>query len=406
MLARSAKRKGLFFAVCYLAYMAVYTARINLSMAAPALKQMSILTGAQLGILGSAFSVVYAVGRLINGTLSDRVRPSTMIFSGLLITGLSNLAFSIRQPFYGLFVFWVINAYGQSMLWSSLLCVMSGIFDVQAAKKANSYLVTSVASGNIAAILLSSFLLSRFDACWAFIVPGISSIAMGGVCLFVLGGVGIKCSMPVHEEPEKDVPASFAELNRENPLTAALIPTLCHGAIKDNVTLWMSVIAVERCGIDLKQTAGFVLLIPTIGLLGRLLYPAFYRVCKNREHVLSCYAFAVCSIAAVALLLLELTPFGVMLALGVLYAASSMINTSMVSVYPTRFTSCGRLAAVSGLMDFATYLGAGGASVIYGQLADHCGYEPMFGSWVAVSAVSIAVLVYLQRRTQQTPPRK
>ena len=384
-------KRFLVFAVCYLSYMAIYAARINLSTSAPELKQLSILTSAQLGMLGSAFSIVYATGRLINGALSDRIRPSIMIVTSLLITGCCNILFPLQQSFAGLLLFWIINAYGQSMLWSSLLCVMSAVYEKDAVKKASSYLVTSVASGNIAAILLTLFLISRYNVKWAFIIPGLISIVLGGLCLYVIGKVDTsQKALPIQSKK------AVINKGERSGLIAALIPTLCHGAVKDNVTLWMSVIAVELCGIELADSARFVLLIPVIGLLGRILYPFFYSLCKNREHILSCGAFFACIPASAILLLFARKPLPAMLALGTIYAASSMINTSMVSIYPARFAACGHLASVSGLMDFATYLGAGLGSLIYGVLVERHGYVPMFTSWILISMISIGVLLCLQ----------
>lgn len=397
MLVRSAKQKLFLFFLCYLTYMVVYTVRINLSVAAPVLKELEVIDSAQLGILGSAFSIVYAVGRLINGVIGDRVRPSLMIFIGMIIAGTSNLAFSIPQPFLCLMVYWILNAFGQSMLWSSLLCVMQDTYGAEKAQKANSYLVTSVASGNIAAILLASFLIARFNVRWAFIVPGLLGILMGLNCLVFIRTTGQGINQKEHSAGSK----AKLTLRQRRELIVALVPTMCHGAIKDNVTLWMSVIAIERCGIDPAYSAVFVLLIPVIGLVGRMLYSMCYRLCQYKEHVVSCLAFAVCGLAAAVLLHGNIRPLTAMIALGVLYAAASMINTSMVSIYPTRFVACGRLGFVSGLMDFVTYLGAGISSVIYGHFLDRFGYELMFGSWIAVSVLSALVLFGIQRSVQK-----
>lgn len=397
MLTRSAKHRLFLFFLCYVTYMVVYTVRINLSVAAPVLKEMEVIDSAQLGILGSAFSIVYAIGRLVNGVIGDRVRPSMMIFIGMVIAGISNLAFSIPQPFVCLMVYWVLNAFGQSMIWSSLLCVMQDMYGAEKAQKANSYLVTSVASGNIAAILLASFLISRLNVRWAFIIPGLLGILMGLNCLVFIKTIGQGGTRKTQNEGNKVKLTS----KQRRELSVALVPTLCHGAIKDNITLWMSVIAIDRCGINQKYSSAFILLIPAIGLIGRLLYSACYRLCQSKEHVVSCVAFAVCGLAAIVLLYGHIPPVAAMIALGVLYAAASMINTSMVSVYPTRFADCGRLGFVSGLMDFVTYMGAGIASVIYGRFLDRFGYEFMFGSWIAVSILSALVLFGMQYSAQK-----
>ena len=48
-------------------------------------------------------------------------------------------------------------------------------------------------------------------------------------------------------------------------------------------------------------------------------------------------------------------------------------------------------------MDFATYLGAGVSSVIYGAVIKHFGYLPMFISWAMISVISMALIVKAER---------
>ena len=91
-------------AVCvllYISYTAIYMARLNLSMSSDALTGAGILTDVEYGILGGAFLVVYALGRLFNGWLSDRLPPRTMICAGLLLSGAANIVFSALPPFSG-----------------------------------------------------------------------------------------------------------------------------------------------------------------------------------------------------------------------------------------------------------------------------------------------------------------
>ena len=88
-------------------------------MAAPSLVASGILNTRKIGILGGAFSVVYAAGRLCNGILTDRVAPYVMISLGLLMTGCANLLAGVFPPFAVLFLLWGLNAWAQSMLWSA-----------------------------------------------------------------------------------------------------------------------------------------------------------------------------------------------------------------------------------------------------------------------------------------------
>jgi sugar phosphate permease len=70
-----------------------------------------------------------------------------------------------------------------------------------------------------------------------------------------------------------------------------------------------------------------------------------------------------------------------------------MINTSILSMFPLRFAEQGMVSSVSGIMDFATYLGAAISSAIYGVLIESGNYFGMFASWVALSALSILIVL-------------
>lgn len=387
------KRTFHIFFLCYFAYTAIYIARVNLSMAAPGLREMQVLTEAQYGLLGSVFSIVYALGRLITGTISDRKPPVLLICTGLILCGISNLLIGFLPAFIGMLLLWSVNALAQSMLWSSVLCVMSAIYDPATAKKRTSVMVTAVATGNILGILLPVFLIEQFGMAWAFIAPGILTLIAATGVFFAIKKI------PAPSANTRQPHKSIFQLLKYPNLRIALVPTFFHGVMKDNVTLWMTVFFIDRFGVNLSQSAYSVLLIPVVGLVGRLLYPVVYRFCNSREHKVSKIAFFVC-LAASALLCFDFLPMiGAMLCLSAVYAAISMANTSFLSIYPMSFAHSGNIASVSGIMDFCTYLGAGIASMIYGVVIQHFGYLPMFVSWGVISIISVFFLKKLEQHS-------
>jgi sugar phosphate permease len=83
------------------------------------------------------------------------------------------------------------------------------------------------------------------------------------------------------------------------------------------------------------------------------------------------------------------------LCLSMIYALVSMINTSILSMFPLRFAKDDLVASVSGITDFATYLGASIASAVFGILIEDGGYGWMFAVWAVVSLLSIVILLGL-----------
>lgn len=379
------RQKTMIFLICYFAYTSIYVARLNLSMASPGLIEEGILNTVQIGMMGSIFSIIYAFGRFMNGQLSDRKAPWFMISAGLLAAGASNLLIGFFPPFPGILFLWGVNAWAQSMLWGSVLSTIAVIYDEETAKRKTTYLATTVAVGNIIAIVLNTWLLEQFHVRFAFVIPG--GLTLLFATLVVLSMRKIE---PAGADSKEHIPVK--ELLQDREMQITIFPAVFHGVMKDNISLWMAVYFVDQFGINLKQSAAFVMLIPVTGLVGRLLYPPCYRLCKGQEHKVSLYSFLFCIGASLVMSLGTVPPLGAAVFLSMIYTAISLINTSLLSMYPLRYTHSGNVASVSGIMDFATYFGAGVSSFCYGFLIDRFGYGPMYLSWVAVSFLSVLCL--------------
>lgn len=379
------KKKTFIFSILYIAYTAIYIARLNLSMASPVFMELEIADAAQIGILGSVFAAVYACGRLINGSLGDKVPPWIMICTGLIIAGVSNISIGFMPPFIGMAVLWGANAYAQSMLWSSILAAISAIHEEKKAKKLISYMVSSCAMGNILGIALNTWIIDKLGVNFAFVIPGGFTLLISIPVL-----IAIKKVKPVYRREEKH--ASVIQLLKNREILKIIVPVVFHGAIKDNISLWMTVYFVEVFSIDLNSTAGFILFIPIVGFIGRMVYPALYKACREKEHLVSVTAFGLCAVLSLPLCFEIKSAVIAVVCLSLIYALISVINTSMLSIYPMRYTETGNVSSVSGLMDFATYGGAGISSAVYGAAIKYLGYVPMYASWAIISAVSVFIL--------------
>ncbi len=380
------KRRGLdVFLVCYLSYTAIYIARVNLSVASPALMEKGILDAVQIGVLGSAFSLIYSCGRLLNGALTDRFAPVLFILTGLLLTGAANLGVG-SLPGYPLFLLlWGLNAFAQSMLWSAMLRTVSASGEAGSGDRRAALLVSSVSVGNIAAILLNTRLIRSFGVQAAFFVPGTLVLVLCLASAWVLRRAPAALPAPAVRKGGLHKP--------DSRLLWALLPAAAHGVIKENISLWMLVFFTDRFAIDLGSSAHFVLLIPTVGLAGRLCFPVFYRLCGRNEQLVSLIAFALCAGLSALLALLPSSPLLAAVCLSLLYAGASLINTATLSIFPLRFADSGAVASVSGLMDFVTYLGAAAGAAAYGLLIAGHRYAPVFFSWTLLSLLSLLILL-------------
>ncbi|MEA4964397.1 MAG: MFS transporter [Oscillospiraceae bacterium] len=378
---RTYRGRASLFAICYLAYCVIYVARLNFTVGAAQLQTTGVLSTAQIGIIGSVFALVYAICKVPAGYLGDRFPAGTLIMTGLLITGLSNIAIGLRLAFLPMAVLWAVNAAGQAMLWGPMVRSLACAFGETRGKRACMYLSTAVGVGSIVGLLLAARCASSLGVAACFLVPGGAAILTALPVRLLLGRqetapgaqrVPLRTSLGVFRDP------SFRRV---------VLPAVAHGMIKDNLNVFLGVYFVDRFSLNVSAMAGYVFFVPLMALTGRLLYPVFYRVLREENRV-SCAGFALTALALLPLPLHGLTAPGAMICLGVVSAMVSMINAQLLSVFPVRFAAAGSASFAASVLDFITYGGAGLGALLFGVLIQHYGYNSMFAVWMAGAMIS------------------
>ena len=89
------------------------------------------------------------------------------------------------------------------------------------------------------------------------------------------------------------------------------------------------------------------------------------------------------------LIFLAPSPWLAVVYLSLLYMAVSVMNACFLSFFPLQFGREQAVASVSGIMDFATYLGTGISSMVFGILIEGYGYNAMFLSWAVLCGIGL-----------------
>ena len=171
-----------------------------------------------------------------------------------------------------------------------------------------------------------------------------------------------------------------------------LIPAIMHGVIKDNISSWAPKYFDT---ITNWNTIIFLIAIPVTGMTGRLLYPAVYKIFKFNENRVSIFASLICGLSLLPLVLGIKNIVVAALCLSITNAAINVINTSMLSMFPIRFQKTGNVSSVTGIMDFATYMGAGIGSALYGVFLKNNDFSFMFYSWIAIAVIICAIIYFI-----------
>lgn len=382
----------LMFLLAYLAYSSIYAARLNFSVAAACYEAIGTLNKAQIGIIGSIFSFCYAIGKIPSGYLGDKLSSRHVIVAGLLITGVGNLLIGFLPHFYTIAILWGLNAYGQSMLWGPLFRSFSEHYPEKLYRTVMQYLVSAVAVGSILGLVLASRCVSSLGVAACFAVPGLISLVMAAVIrLFFLDSPGKKSANgSIREAAEAII--------RKRSFRQILFPAMAHGMIKDNINVWLALFFVDCYQTDISKIAGFLFFIPVFALIGRFLYPVFYRLLKN-DYRVAFLAFVLCAVSNFLLLTGRLNMAGALLCLGADSALVSVINSFMLSQFPAELSKGENISFAASVMDLITYGGAGIGSVLFGILIEKHGYQAMFLVWALVSVLSAMIMNHIRKES-------
>ena len=85
--------------LCFFAYAAAYTGRLNLSAALPGLRSGIAMSDAQAGLFQTVFALVYAAGQIVNGSLVDKINVRRSIAVGLIVSAACNALFGLTASF-------------------------------------------------------------------------------------------------------------------------------------------------------------------------------------------------------------------------------------------------------------------------------------------------------------------
>ncbi|MBE2899170.1 MFS transporter [Pasteurellaceae bacterium 20609_3] len=98
-----------------IAYAAFYVCRLSFNVAKPILVNENIVTPTELGVIGAAIFITYAVGKFVNSAVADHSNIVRFLSLGLFISALCNFAMGMNTSAIVLTIIWGINGWFQSM---------------------------------------------------------------------------------------------------------------------------------------------------------------------------------------------------------------------------------------------------------------------------------------------------
>lgn len=191
-----------------LGYGLYYVCRLSLNVIKKPIVDAGILDESELGIIGSALFITYAVGKLTNGFLSDRSNIRRFLSVGLFISALVNLALGFTTSFAVFLVLWGINGWTQSMGAAPCVVALSRWFGDKERGTFYGLWSSSHNIGEAITFIATALIVSAWGWQWGFRGAGLLGILGVLILAFFMRDTPQSCGLPSIGAYKGDTPTT------------------------------------------------------------------------------------------------------------------------------------------------------------------------------------------------------
>lgn len=397
----------ILFLILALVYCLTYMTKNCYSAAMVLLVDEGILTKTQTGTISAMFYFVYAVFQIPGGFAADKYSPYHLIAIGLIGAAFANMMIIFTDNYYVMMAVWSFNAAVQFGIWPSIFKIVSTCLAPAHRHNAIFYITFSSTAGSVL-----SYLIAGLVSGWRSNFKISAAVLFACFALWVISGKYMEKNM-VDEEPLGHGVAHLPEHKKDHTTHVEGVFALI---VKSGLVILLPVIMLQslfsvgmQSVIPSMLTENYDSVSPSVasvlnvfpilvGILGKYVMQFFYRKKAHNEalSMMICLFVMVAPLFAMTFVGKISVWFIVAMVSSVLLIsnASSILSTSYI---PVRFSSYGRTATVSGLVNAMASLGIVMANYVSPRIADSFGWIEVVIAWImfATAAALISLIAFI-----------
>lgn len=137
----------------------------------PEISKQFQLTFAQVSWVTSIYLLIYAIGSVIYGKLSDRFKPKNLLTFGLLVFFVGSMIGLISSAYWMVLLARILQAMGAAVIPAMAMIIPVRYFPAERRGRALGITATGLAIGSAVGPVVSSLLVSVFHWRWLFMIP-------------------------------------------------------------------------------------------------------------------------------------------------------------------------------------------------------------------------------------------
>lgn len=399
---KNAKSRALFLIFLgWLVYTMSYLGKVNYSANITQIIEFYGVTKAQAGIVPTFFFFAYGIGQVVNGLLCKKYNIKWMVFLSLIVSATINLIIAVSTDFTVIKWLWLVNGFSLSVLWPTLVRMLSEALPKKVLGTSSVVMGTTVAIGTLIIYGLSS-LYAAFDRFkLSFYTAAFAVIAVAVVWLFSYNkAVAVAKKERIAEETVQETKTTTSTLKQqggERKIFLVSICVMCFCAvgvnlIKDGLTTWVPSILKEEFAVSDSLSILLTLLLPILAVFGNAYALKLHK--KIPDYVNHCaVVFAVIAVIIgmiIGSLTLELVVCMLIGLVAVNFLASSL-NSLITSIVPLFMRERMNSGFLAGILNGFCYLGSTISSYGLGVIADNFGWTAVFLTLIGFCLLALVV---------------
>lgn len=377
--------------LCWLSYTSAYLGRYSYNSNITAIISAFGVSHADAGLVTTCFFFAYGIGQVVNGLLCRFYPKRWIVPLALSASAALNLAVFFGSPFWMLKFLWLLNGAVQSILWPTLISVLSKSLSAAELRKSVVVMSTTVPIGTFLAYGASALLAVSGNFPFSFLIGAVCMAAVSVVWLFSYRETAQKDG----EEkggPQPASPRKSAGLSLILTVAVLSLFAVANNLVKDGLTTWVPSILKEKFGLHESVSILLTLVLPVLGMFGASCNTVLEK--KVRSFI---------SLSAIWYLLTSLCVGGVILLidsglwwvtlfnLGLISLFMHAVNNAITSMAPLYMRDQIDSGLLAGLLNGFCYVGSTVSSYGLGSVADRFGWNGVFSLLLAISCIPVVI---------------
>ena len=387
----------------WLVYATSYLGKVNYSANITQIIDFYGVNKTEAGTVPTFFFFAYGIGQVLNGLLCKKYNIKWMIFGSLTISATINLLVGLTSDFFIIKWLWLINGIVLSVLWPTLVRLLSETMPVKLLGTSSVVMGTTVAVGTMVAYGLSSIYAAFDNFKLSFYTASIAIFTVSIVWL-LLYNKSVEISK---KEQENELDVDKSKINssvKQNPqkgdkrifLTSIYI--LCFysvgvNLIKDGLITWVPAILKEEFFMKDSLSILLTLFLPVLAIFGNAVALQMHKIIP--DYVNHCAIIFVITSVLIGSIIGSLTLKTVVCVIIGLVAVSfliSSLNSLITSVFPLFMRGKVNSGLFAGILNGFAYLGSTISAYGLGVVADNFGWITVF--WLLIGFCIISLIFW------------